>query len=174
MSYCAGKSQAKVTVNGQEPISFISNNPPVDVTVLEKQISRVTGEGLNLSNCGGLGNTGTIQFNGYVELVSVTVQGCSGLKPSVDGVLAPGTGDVYYPATVTVNHFKEWELKIFDATGLVFSKIFSTEPKYTVACDDDCPEGSYKCTHNKYPGYCCVPCKKVGDRLKNIANKVGR
>ena len=44
---------------------------------------------------------------------------------------------------------------------------------YKVYCDDDCPEGSHKCTHKKYPGYCCVPCQKTGDRLKNIANKVG-
>ncbi|MBD2416086.1 hypothetical protein FACHB389_35515 [Nostoc calcicola FACHB-389] len=35
-----------------------------------------------------------------------------------------------------------------------------------------CPEGSHKCTHNKYPGYCCVPCKEVGSRLKNIASRV--
>lgn len=41
-------------------------------------------------------------------------------------------------------------------------------------CLEVCPEGSHKCTHNKYPGYCCIPCKKTGDRLKNIANKVGR
>ncbi|PHJ62797.1 hypothetical protein VF14_24525 [Nostoc linckia z18] len=40
-----------------------------------------------------------------------------------------------------------------------------------VGCDG-CPEGSHKCTHNKYPGYCCVPCKEVGNRIKNIASKV--
>ncbi|MCC5599969.1 hypothetical protein [Nostoc favosum] len=45
---------------------------------------------------------------------------------------------------------------------------------FQVSCDEDCPEGSHKCTHNKYPGYCCVPCKEIGDRLKNLANKVGR
>jgi hypothetical protein len=48
----------------------------------------------------------------------------------------------------------------------------SSPPTYTVACGENCPEGSHKCTHNKYPGYCCVPCKEVGDRLKNIANKI--
>ncbi|MFN6485444.1 MULTISPECIES: hypothetical protein [unclassified Nostoc] len=42
------------------------------------------------------------------------------------------------------------------------------------SCLGDCPEGSHKCTHNKYPGYCCVPCKETGERLQNIANKVGR
>lgn len=45
---------------------------------------------------------------------------------------------------------------------------------YKISCDDECPEGSHRCTHNKYPGYCCIPCKETGDRLKNMANKVGR
>jgi hypothetical protein len=38
--------------------------------------------------------------------------------------------------------------------------------------DDDCPEGSHKCTHKKYPGYCCVPCKEVADRINSIAKKI--
>ncbi|MEH1810880.1 MAG: hypothetical protein V7K26_00065 [Nostoc sp.] len=49
-----------------------------------------------------------------------------------------------------------------------------SECKYSVSCDKDCPEDSHKCIHKQYPGYCCVPCKKTGDRLKNIANKVGQ
>ncbi len=53
-------------------------------------------------------------------------------------------------------------------------KANESPPKYTVACGENCPEGSHKCTHKAYPGYCCVPCKEVGNRLKNIANKVGR
>lgn len=53
-------------------------------------------------------------------------------------------------------------------------KAGNAPPTYTVACGENCPEGSHKCTHKKYPGYCCVPCKKTGDRLQNIANKVGR
>ncbi len=53
-------------------------------------------------------------------------------------------------------------------------KASNSPPKYTVSCGDNCPEGSHKCTHDKYPGYCCVPCKETGDRLKNMANKVGR
>ncbi|MEH1971110.1 hypothetical protein [Nostoc sp.] len=53
-------------------------------------------------------------------------------------------------------------------------KTIDHPPIYEVACGDNCPKGSHKCTHNKYPGYCCVPCKQVGDRLKNIASKVGK
>jgi hypothetical protein len=43
----------------------------------------------------------------------------------------------------------------------------------SVQCGN-CPEDMHECTHQAYPGYCCVPCKETGDKLKNIANKVGR
>jgi hypothetical protein len=65
-------------------------------------------------------------------------------------------------------------ISIVNGNGYTFSKAGECPIKYEVSCGDDCPEGSHKCTHNKYPGYCCVPCKEVGDKLKNIALKVGR
>ncbi|MEH2309339.1 hypothetical protein [Nostoc sp.] len=65
-------------------------------------------------------------------------------------------------------------IQVKDGIGKVVFKEFGIKCNWVVSCDDDCPEGSHKCTHNKYPGYCCVPCKETGDRLKNIANKVGR
>lgn len=65
-------------------------------------------------------------------------------------------------------------LIIRDSQNNELTKISARDCNFTVACDDDCPEGSRKCTHNKYPGYCCIPCKETGDRLKNLANKIGR
>ncbi|MDZ8085616.1 MAG: hypothetical protein RMY16_08470 [Nostoc sp. DedQUE12b] len=176
MAYCSGKSKAviAVTSNG-ETIKYIVSNPPVDVTLIQKHVSVVTGEGLNLDNCGGLNNYGSITYDGYVEMVGITVNACSGSKPSVDGVLSPGTNDVYYPPTVLISRsLGDWELTITNTEGVAHKIRYPTKPIYEVSCDDDCPEGSHKCTHNKYPGYCCVPCKEMGDRLKNMANKVGR
>jgi hypothetical protein len=65
-------------------------------------------------------------------------------------------------------------LVVKDANGNNLYVVAVSECNYSVSCDDDCPEGSHKCTHNKYPGHCCVPCQEVGDKLKNIASKVGR
>jgi hypothetical protein len=65
-------------------------------------------------------------------------------------------------------------IQIINSSGYTFSKAGECPVKYEVACGENCPEGSHKCTHNEYPGYCCVPCKETGDRLKNMANKVGR
>lgn len=65
-------------------------------------------------------------------------------------------------------------IQIVNNQGYAFSKAGELPLKYEVSCGNECPEGSHKCTHKKYPGYCCIPCKETGDRLKNIANKVGR
>ena len=65
-------------------------------------------------------------------------------------------------------------IQIINSEGFIFTRSGECPINYEVSCGDDCPEGSHKCTHNKYPGYCCVPCKETGTRLKNMANKVGR
>jgi hypothetical protein len=72
----------------------------------------------------------------------------------------------FYPVLAT--------LTVKDKTGKILYQDSGQSLKYEVVCGDDCPEGSHKCTHDKYPGYCCVPCKEVGEKLKNIASKVGR
>ena len=41
----------------------------------------------------------------------------------------------------------------------------------SVQCGN-CEEGSHECKHQAYPGYCCVPCKETGEKLKNIASSV--
>jgi hypothetical protein len=176
MSYCSGKTTATVAVTSEgKTIKYLVNNPPIDVELIQKYISVVTGQGLNLDNCGGLNNYGSTTYDGYVDLVRVTVSNCFGSKPSVDGVLSPGFNDVYYSATVSVSRsLGDWELTISNTEGVVHKIRYLNKPIYNVSCDDDCPEGFHKCTHNKFPGYCCVPCKATGDHLKNIANKVGR
>jgi hypothetical protein len=65
-------------------------------------------------------------------------------------------------------------LIIKDSLGNQLFKANARDCNFIVNCNDECPEGSHKCTHNKYPGYCCVPCEETGDKLKNIASTVGR
>lgn len=176
MAFCTGKTKAIIAVTSDgETIKYIVSNPPVDVTLIQKHVTVVTGQGLDLGNCGGLNNYGSITYDGYVEMVGITVTGCSGLKPSVDGVLSPGISDVYYAPTVSISRsLGDWELTITNTEGVVHKIRYSNKPVYQVSCDDDCPEGSHKCKHDKYPGYCCVPCKEVAQRINNIAKKVGR
>ncbi|MDZ8240145.1 MAG: hypothetical protein RMZ69_23850 [Nostoc sp. ChiQUE01a] len=60
-------------------------------------------------------------------------------------------------------------VQIIDSTGAVIFDDNAVDCNWDVKCDEECPEGSHKCTHNKFPGYCCVSCQEVGNRLKNIA-----
>jgi hypothetical protein len=172
MAFCSGKSKAVVAVTSNgETIKYIIANPPVDVTLIQKHVSVVTGQGLNLNNCGGLNNYGFTTYDGYVEMVGVTVGGCSGVKPSVDGVLTPGTDNVYYPPTASVSHSPgEWELTITNTSGLAHRIRYPSKPMYKVSCDDECPEGFCRCEIPEYPGYCCLDCAATSGNIRAITN----
>ena len=43
---------------------------------------------------------------------------------------------------------------------------------YDVACDNDCPPDTVKCSSNAYPGYCCIPCSEIKNEIKAIASQV--
>ena len=47
-------------------------------------------------------------------------------------------------------------IKITDKTGNVFQKSGDCPLKYSVRCNDDCPEGFCKIDCPIYPGYCCI------------------
>ena len=48
-----------------------------------------------------------------------------------------------------------YELTITDTTGQIFKRSYGTEPKYTVACGDECPVGQIRIPTIEYPGYKC-------------------
>jgi len=51
-------------------------------------------------------------------------------------------------------------------------KAGNAPPNFTVACGKNCPEGSHKCTHNKYPGYCCLDCSATAASIRAITNEL--
>ena len=44
--------------------------------------------------------------------------------------------------------------------------------EFNVVCDDDCPPGYLKCKSDKYPGYCCLPCKETAFKIQNLGAKI--
>lgn len=68
-----------------------------------------------------------------------------------------------------------FNLKIIDKdNNTIFNQSYNVQPKYTVACDDECPIGTTKCFSTNYPGYCCLPCSEIAGEIKAIANQVRR
>jgi hypothetical protein len=189
MAYCTGKSKAIVeySFGDKKAKKFETELVPIDVQTNEPGNSgvcwRFTGQGVNNSanyEYFACGTSPSYAFNG------------SGCNLYMDGIMLGGNGYEYKSGTNTVNRvdsmsatsgyitsgncncLAECEIKILKDGQIIFSDKGTCPLKFHVTCDDDCPEGSHKCTHNKYPGYCCVPCKEVGDKLKNIATIVGR
>lgn len=44
--------------------------------------------------------------------------------------------------------------------------------EFEVVCDKDCPKEYLKCKSNKYPGYCCLPCKKTANKIRALGAKL--
>ncbi|MFB2770365.1 hypothetical protein ACE1AT_13900 [Pelatocladus sp. BLCC-F211] len=41
---------------------------------------------------------------------------------------------------------------------------------YRVVCAN-CPDGYQECQTDKYPGYCCIPCKETASKINNLVPK---
>lgn len=55
---------------------------------------------------------------------------------------------------------------------IIFTDTAHGVGSFNVKCDDDCPPGYIKCEHPRYPGYCCLPCKSIAEKVNNLANKI--
>lgn len=65
------------------------------------------------------------------------------------------------------------EITIFDKDGGQLYKDKGKSPcKVEVACGDACPEGYLKCSSNKYPGYCCLPCQQTANKIRALGDKL--
>lgn len=65
-------------------------------------VTVIRGSGLNTANCGSLGNNGDYPFDGYGELVPVTVGSCAGLQLYLDGV-DQGSGLVFFTDAIVLS-----------------------------------------------------------------------
>lgn len=61
---------------------------------------------------------------------------------------------------------------IVTANGLtIFNDQGNTPCTFTVQCGK-CPPGTVECSSPGYPGYCCIPCASMAQRINNLANKL--
>jgi hypothetical protein len=190
MSFCSGSFKATVNVTAPKEEIILLMNPPITVEISE------TSQGLYTDYTHSMNTPINKAFDKPIKSVVVNDPVndyiYSGQYPPTDPrvhracPLPQIQGDKIYldfdPGNYIDNSgsctyrifFGGWTLTITESNSNKIIRTYQSQPIFNVTCDDDCPEGSHKCTHNKYPGYCCVPCKETGDRLKNMANKVGR
>jgi hypothetical protein len=64
------------------------------------------------------------------------------------------------------------ELRIYDKNGELIFKDKGSNITFKVKCNDECLPGEIRCTTNKYPGYCCIPCPSTASKINNLAAKV--
>ncbi|AFY54387.1 hypothetical protein Riv7116_1846 [Rivularia sp. PCC 7116] len=65
------------------------------------------------------------------------------------------------------------EIIVYDKDGKQLYQNTGKSPcNVEIACDDDCPKGYLKCESNKYPGYCCLPCKDTASKIRDLGNKL--
>lgn len=108
--------------------------------------------------------------------------------PSVGTENCPNSYQQNIPAINYYNAVSEWDggsasiglkfagsnckITIVDAANHTFKDIGLSPVNYTVACGDDCPDGYCKCHTTKYPGYCCLDCKKVANQINNLTQRL--
>jgi hypothetical protein len=191
--FCTNATQARVSIfysNGQENITL--KNVPVDVSVqsLEERFSdcgvyRVSGRWRFKDSSGTSGDNFTIQVDSLKGIESETGlsnneiylwrYSCSNARISITngfGGVFPG----YSYTKIDECPCNGCRIEIRDnQNAIVYQKEINTNcPKYEVACDQDCPEGYIKCDSPNYPGFCCIPCSSISQKINGLANRIRR
>ncbi|MBC1242069.1 hypothetical protein [Nostoc sp. 2RC] len=192
--YCGNSSPATVnySFNGIAQTKFITQQTPITVETSEVEELDNNPASICWRFTGiGVANNDNYQLFAYGVNPSFHDSG-TGMQPYMDGERLQYEGYFYRKGSESVaptgnasyitgwdnkgdcnpRMIKKCKLTIKSNGATIFEKTGKCPLEYQVTCGDECPEGSHKCTHKAYPGYCCVPCKEVAQRINNIANKV--
>lgn len=131
---------------------------------------------------------GSLEDKYSLRLVECTVEiGCSSNSPNTQ------TKEKYYQAQLLRNgiytgkHYGHigWysaaiesvvnnniNFKIANSSGVLFEKTYPQCPSFEVSCDEDCPPGHIRCDSAGYPGYCCIPCAELAQRVNAMTRRL--
>jgi hypothetical protein len=199
-SYCTSKNKkvtVTLTKNGNT-IKITSNNPPLEISCKNNtplpdcERVRVTWgyvEELNGSiqpvkfavvNLRSPVEAIEIRFDGKQIWIKSRGSAQSECKPSYWDIIqaAPGNWvfkEAYISSIQSLNtpnpsSNKNTGVIIRDARGLIIFDDDNIDCNWDVQCDDDCPEGTYKCPSPFYPGYCCLDCASTSASIRAITN----
>lgn len=193
--HCDDAKKAKIYISpskGEQTV-ILSEKPPACYEIVEESPCwEYGGEGLT-SNCEASGTVFTHFHRGSKPKFEVRTSppntnfaGCSfafvildgeSNYPSYEGGGAPGT--TFVRQTEGENCSTEtgeagFTITVTDESGTIYENFFPGKDKPIVeaACDDNCPKGYLKCKSNKYPGYCCLPCKQTANKIRALGAKL--
>ena len=189
----AKKAKAYISPPEGEQIIILSEKPPICYEIKEESaLWEYGGEGLK-GDCKPSGRVVTHTHRGQKPKFETRTApsggnfaGCSFAYVILDGVSNyPDFEGGGHPATTFVRRVGEesgdsqsgelgFTVMVKDESGEIYNEFFPGEksPTVEVACDDNCPEGYLKCTSDKYPGYCCLPCKRTANKIRALGNRL--
>lgn len=66
---------------------------------------------------------------------------------------------------------KSVQIIVYYQNQEIFSDYGDAPASFSVACEG-CPEGTIRCEQSGYPGYCCLPCDPIAQRINNLAARI--
>lgn len=188
--YCTGKDKAIISVL-EEKLIFPA---PINITMIPAQnkIIRVQNQGLcNDAWYEGFFCGDRVEFFGGSNICGNPSQGFNVYDKNNSLVFSTGeptafTGGragtfnwnivntvIFTPGFQSTNSAQNCTNKctfsVTNENGIIYlSKEYAECPKYTVSCDEDCPQGLTKIETDIYPGFCCLDCKILASEVRNI------
>ena len=71
------------------------------------------------------------------------------------------------PLTVTERCY----IEVKSGGIIIFQDQGECPVNFRVTCGD-CPEGTIRCEQPGYPGYCCLPCQPIAQKINNLAARL--
>ncbi|WP_414579595.1 hypothetical protein [Anabaena sp. CCY 9402-a] len=186
---CSGASKAKVSYKNENGVDSVFETTNVPITVECEVIPRTgryiytvffTGYFAGSCNAGNGEYGGEFTADSYTTGTDTpfpTYENCPAFKYEffIDGTKTSQikvTPDRSISQRNNPNYSEGGKyLTIKNAQGVQIFKKQVKDCNYKISCGDDCPDGQIKCTHNKYPGYCCIPCQSTASKINNLASK---
>lgn len=208
MSYCEGKSKAKVNYQfpGGLKDTYVSDSPPIDVVVESVNPEQILTQSTTNSTFDGSTQT-TYNFsinapdpvpdNADVFLISGRWDDIGSIgsftSPNIpnqhnvyDGIplhigrsgIVKGTvtntiiGQCSLTISLQWRLSTQYGLKVLKDGVILHQVTGNGYPKFDVSCDEGCPPHHIRCEITSYPGFCCISCESIAQRINNLAARI--
>lgn len=164
------KTSSRFDFEGNNPGSYpFTIDAPVEIPQEIEDIEIYLESGI-WDDYGGIGSysteVGIVQTYEGEPLLVGTGRTISGTATNVEPI------QCYADISLDWRYEDSCKLVISSQGKVLYEEIGECPLDFNVVCDRDCPKGYLKCSSNKYPGYCCLPCKKTANKIRALGDKL--